>query len=698
VVGSDDDELDAEVEAALNGPLSEQTRFVIDLVASLNLSDPEMFLMTPVQVIDSIVQLDGRGERFFLDAGFATLTEYVREVSRLDDRPVSDPLFGARSTGKDRLTQHYQCHLTPEGCPAFFKIKMHSWGMELGDHQFQHDHDVYDAGERRAYHSIRPEAIQEIIEMTRRHATPGQIRSALDLGATCDVLYASRRATLMEQRQNQVRALKEACATWRGWAYWFVGPEDGEFQGFFAVHTHIIGHPMCRDTLGMDDTSCTNFFELPVPAIITPDPNDTTQVVAFAILRDHGADALIEFLEYVKTHMKQDQPKAFIIDRAAAEILAIRTAFPKSYICFCLMHVFRNLQEKCGKKHAVVTEFWPAMRGDFHKQQDYRKLLYDTYLANRGRPEKKGMVNCVARVFNDFPHIAPCMTSAHTSMDQTSRNEAFNGVIKVFLDHRLMDLLYVANAYRLMAEVALRRSQHMLTRFIPFGILSRRDQHFVGRVALEMILDQMTYFRDHRRKRSVVEPEYDGHCCTCHTRYPDFPCCHLLRDRYAHQRQQAKPRPLPFSDFLQDDFRGAPLLALSDIPRRWHRILTLRPPPVNASPPFVRHEQAPRDLAAAKTFLEQVVLEAEDSPELLEEIFRWRHRVERRFRKEPLVDPLHGASMADSPEHNPDGPVDGSPPAGPAVFQRDPPLRDEPGAPMVHPRRRSPMDIQKGGR
>jgi predicted nucleic acid-binding Zn ribbon protein len=40
--------------------------------------------------------------------------------------------------------------------------------------------------------------------------------------------------------------------------------------------------------------------------------------------------------------------------------------------------------------------------------------------------------------------------------------------------------------------------------------------------------------------------------------------------------------------FLQENSAGTPLLALSNIPRRWHRLLTGRPPPASASPAFVR--------------------------------------------------------------------------------------------------------------
>jgi hypothetical protein len=81
----------------------------------------------------------------------------------------------------------------------------------------------------------------------------------------------------------------------------------------------------------------------------------------------------------------------------------------------------------------------------------------------------------------------------------------------------------------------------MRTAFIPCGILSLADQHFVGRVTLEMLLDQMTYLQSNRRTASVRESEFTGHCCTCHARYPGFHWCHLLRDRDWQHRNALIP-------------------------------------------------------------------------------------------------------------------------------------------------------------
>jgi hypothetical protein len=94
------------------------------------------------------------------------------------------------------------------------------------------------------------------------------------------------------------------------------------------------------------------------------------------------------------------------------------------------------------------------------------------------------------------------------------------------------------------------------------------DQRFGRRVALEMISDRMTYLQSNRRTVAVRELEFTGHCCTFHARHPSFPCCHLLRDPFGQHPDALLIPHFRLDDFLRTDFPGAPMLTLSDIPRR----------------------------------------------------------------------------------------------------------------------------------
>jgi hypothetical protein len=83
--------------------------------------------------------------------------------------------------------------------------------------------------------------------------------------------------------------------------------------------------------------------------------------------------------------MKDDYLAAFIVDRAFVEKTAIEAVFPLSHICFCLLHIFRNLEQKCGAHHEVVEGFWGAMRGTRKMQGDYHDLVA-VHVSEMSRP------------------------------------------------------------------------------------------------------------------------------------------------------------------------------------------------------------------------------------------------------------------------------------------------------------------------
>jgi hypothetical protein len=69
--------------------------------------------------------------------------------------------------------------------------------------------------------------------------------------------------------------------------------------------------------------SSLSFFDLPVSAIVAPNPHDATQLIAFAMLRDQSAASLIEVLTFLRSLMGGDSPGAFIIDWALGKKVAV---------------------------------------------------------------------------------------------------------------------------------------------------------------------------------------------------------------------------------------------------------------------------------------------------------------------------------------------------------------------------------------
>jgi hypothetical protein len=647
--------------------------FFIHVMDALQASAPPPPSMTPLEIINAITRLEQRDQHFFDSEKFGNLTEYVRGVTR--PYRGAQPLFAAQNTGSQQCNQKYAC--TYNDCGAFFDIKVYQSGrMHLGKHQFEHTHPIVGPGQRH-YHTLREEDREKIIELTNQHAPMGMIRTVLDLDLPSNFFYEARRDALQKLRCDQAQALDTASQNWHGWKTKLVPPIDGVFQGFFAVQVQIVAHGMCRETLSLDDTFCTNFFKMPLSGIVTVDPMNATQIVAFALLRDGSADALTPFLGFVREYMNDGQPRAFMIDRALAERLAISAVFPEAHICFCLMHIFRNLQQKCGRDHILVRQFWPAMRGTDEQQRQFHDLLAVTYVNSRNRPGKKGIAGCCARLYNEWDNWAPCRTRRFTKVLTTGRIEGSWGKVKGFNGHHVATLPQLGNSVRLLGEMAFRRSQYMRTVFIPFGIMSKADQLFIGQVALEMIADEMKRCSVGWRTDAVKKPEYTGECCDCQHCNPNFPCCHLLRDRFRAQREHS-PRESPrikLSDFLQKDFAGIPLLVLSDVPDRWHRVFYLYPSlalPVHNTLVAHADKVIDYDPDAAMELFQRAIAAAKQSPRVQHEL-----QVMIRRLKRVLTEPIAHDDIPDGTLLDPD-PVLG------------------PGQPRVWASRLSPLTYMKG--
>jgi hypothetical protein len=100
------------------------------------------------------------------------------------------------------------------------------------------------------------------------------------------------------------------------------------------------------------------------------------------------------------------------------------------------------------------------------------------------------------------------------------------------------------------------------------------------------------------------------------------------------------------------------------------------------------------DGPAAREYLE-VMRDAEHSPALLFEINRFLARTDHLLPAAPPADPIPNG-LAEG-EGNPDALMGELPDARYAGVPRDPPLRDDPGAPVNFPCHRSPLFVQKGG-
>jgi transposase-like protein len=269
--------------------------------------------------------------------------------------------------------------------------------------------------------------------------------------------------------------------------------------------------------------------------IVAIDANSITQLVAYAIIPNETADALKQFLSRVREKMGDRFPRAFMVDRAESEKSAISEVFPESHICFCQMHIFRNMQVTLGRASNAVAYFWSAMK-DHGLAKAYRRTRQSLQTSYRQRADNK--------------HWASSETSAYTEVDTSARIEVFFGRVKTMLDHEISTFMDVATAFRILGEIAFNTSLNQKPLSIPSKLMSIEDQQLAGRYVLIWLL--LHHEADESGFALPAKIAGQGYCCPAHRLYQNFPCRHLLAER----KQQ---------------YPDGPWFFLSDVPLRWQR-------------------------------------------------------------------------------------------------------------------------------
>ena len=99
------------------------------------------------------------------------------------------------------------------------------------------------------------------------------------------------------------------------------------------------------DVIHLDGTYCINNLGYPVYVMMVSDGEGNGRVVAYALVQNETADTLTNLLTEFKNVNKDVEIKAFVVDKDAAEISAIKNVFPGVSVLLCNFHVTNNLKD-----------------------------------------------------------------------------------------------------------------------------------------------------------------------------------------------------------------------------------------------------------------------------------------------------------------------------------------------------------------
>lgn len=488
---------------------------------------------TPAELIAAFQSLSGC---IFLTTN--ALTTRVREVS-----DYYGCRYVARSTGPSRSMQLYCCrHYTSiyncRACVRFtYDAETHKVRFESCD--IEHSHKIGAQHEIRARNQLTMAVKERIQNATKQGFSAHSIRFQEGLTCSKDVLYAARREELQLARRDEMKRLIDEMKSWKDWTNVVRVDEKNQFNGCYVFHDSIMGTPYASDVCILDDTSCTNYYGLPLLVLLSEDENARSQVLAYALMMSRVKACFVDFFEELSRRI--GAIRVFVSDRNKTQIDALKQVFQDCAIIYCSVHIGRNIKQKACKD--IKTLYSKMKRGQV---SEHEFLSICTEYSTSATGTKPGRF--IAKLLDEKDHWLPTLINplGHCDNDTTNRVEGFFGTLKCLTEHKRGTLADLVRAVYLRAERLFVLSKCDKRISLSEELISAEDQERLGVFCLAFVGSEY----EDMKELGVSDVSYSDSCCHNHMLYR-LPCRHLLLER------------------LRNDC--SPLLTLDDIPTRWHR-------------------------------------------------------------------------------------------------------------------------------
>ena len=500
------------------------------------------------------------GHSFLEGIDYCTPGELVSAFKSLDNAIIPSPEvlririqelsnlynchFVPHSTGPSRTTQIYCCRhrTTFYQCKAVLKFDYypdtHRVFFESCD--IQHTHTVGQITSQRMRNQLTKLQREKIKKSTKEGMNAAQIRMKYKLTCSKDALYDARRAELKSMKEKETQNLINEMSSWSHWSNQILIDEDHRFNGCYVIHDPISKCTYANDICVLDDTSCTNYFGLPLLVMISEDENGRDQVLSFSIMMSRTKNDFLDYFRYVKNII--GKIRLFVCDRNKTQISALKEIWPASNIIYCGIHIGRNIRDKVGPKMYMLYE---QMRSLVITEDKFIEACKKHIGSHPNTKSAKFLI----KLLEEQEHWLPSYIShyVHCGNDTSNRVEGFFGSLKNLIDHKLQPLAGLMRAMYIRGERLLIASMNDKRISLPSDLMSEDDVNNLGTLPLTIIYSE--YIDLH--ERGSLDKEYNHLCCKNHLIY-GLPCKHLILQRIIDNR--------------------VPLLTIDDIQMRWRHV------------------------------------------------------------------------------------------------------------------------------
>ena len=261
-------------------------------------------------------------------------------------------------------------------CPATVKFQTESDGsFSFLEASWIHNHPVCREFFEAHFGCLTEVDVENIRHQQQLNIPAGTIRSNLGLTVNSDIFYEVRRELSKSMKRESLSDFDQHCTDANFWRH-MCRDESGCFASVSFVHVAAAKQAYAVDMMILDDTANVNVYELPVQVSLVVDAENSSQVLAFALLRDRTAESHACFLMDIKRQFA-GEPRVVSCDRCAAQLAAIREVFPSSKIVFCRVHLRRDFLKYFESSSQIIQGF-DYLEDHVHACHEYLQLLQET--------------------------------------------------------------------------------------------------------------------------------------------------------------------------------------------------------------------------------------------------------------------------------------------------------------------------------
>jgi hypothetical protein len=172
--------------------------------------------------------------------------------------------------------------------------------------------------------NLTQEQIQQIRLGTSLGASAGALRRKLNITISKDQMYYYRK-TILQIETSETENLAQVTNDLVNWDFQINRENDDNktLRHLYAFNRSVYSFRLIHDIMIIDDTMCTNAFDLPLFFLIGVDHNNCSQIVSFGLLRGKKNNDIVGLLMFLNTKLAQPV-RLFIGDRSQAQFNAVK--------------------------------------------------------------------------------------------------------------------------------------------------------------------------------------------------------------------------------------------------------------------------------------------------------------------------------------------------------------------------------------